>query len=297
MYNIAYLWQKTPMIPCSPPNHEPFFKSLDTQTLKHLLLETSQERSSMMQSAMIFYSTTGELTLEVDQKKHTVHKQELCVSYPYSYCSILEYSSDFTGYYLEIPLTLYKRIHSQMISPFISKIKANPCISMPDSFVLRLYHYIDLLSNKPNYSLVADREDWVYHISMSIIYELSHLFHTTLKDFNPHRASRQNALFYEFLIMLSQQYLEHRDVDYYAGQLAVTPRHLSRVVKQKTGHSCSHWIKEISIMNAKRLLLEDNNQVKDVCFAFHFPSPSFFSQYFRKETGMTPSQYQKKYGR
>ncbi len=168
---------------------------------------------------------------------------------------------------------------------------------MPDAFVGRLHHYIDLISNKPDYTLAADREDWILHISMSIIYELSHLFHTTLKDFNPERASRKNMLFYEFLILVSQKYLDHREVEYYANELAVTSRHLSRVVKQKTGFSCSHWIKEIAIMHAKRLLLEDNNQAKDVSFAFHFPSQSFFTQYFKKETGMTPSQYQKKYGR
>ena len=47
------------------------------------------------------------------------------------------------------------------------------------------------------------------------------------------------------------------------------------------------------ILKSKELLREGNLLVYEISNELNFPNPSFFSRFFKKQTGITPFQYQK----
>ena len=72
---------------------------------------------------------------------------------------------------------------------------------------------------------------------------------------------------------------------------ASPPRYFSRIVKDKTGRTAQEWISAVVIDEARRLLEDPENSIKDVAFKLGFPNQSFFGRYFLKYYGQLPSAY------
>ncbi len=80
----------------------------------------------------------------------------------------------------------------------------------------------------------------------------------------------------------------------YAGQANISENYLSRLVKQSTGRSVGAWITIVRIQRAKRLLSQTNLPIIDIADRVGLEDQSYFSRLFKKETGMTPSDFRRK---
>ena len=77
----------------------------------------------------------------------------------------------------------------------------------------------------------------------------------------------------------------------YAEQLNISPSYLNKLVRTQTRHSAMDWV-EISRVNwAKSLLKDSDLSVGEVSVAVGVDDPSYFTRFFRKSTGMTPSEF------
>lgn len=95
-----------------------------------------------------------------------------------------------------------------------------------------------------------------------------------------------------FLNSVAQHYMEHRDVAFYADLLCLSPKYLSRVVRQETGHAPAHWIHVQVIRKAKELLgTHPELAVQSVADLLGFADQQSFSRYFRRETGQSPTAF------
>lgn len=106
-------------------------------------------------------------------------------------------------------------------------------------------------------------------------------------------SERQLELYHRFIRLVKENFLQQRSIAFYAGELCVSPNYLSRVVRSAGGRSVHEWIRDYVILEAKALLASGNHPVNQVSEMLNFPNPSFFSKYFRENTGMTPSAYRK----
>jgi AraC-like DNA-binding protein len=94
-----------------------------------------------------------------------------------------------------------------------------------------------------------------------------------------------------FINLLTKNFVREKRVKFYANRLFVTSRHLSEVVKQVTGRTAGELIDEMVINEAKILLKGYPLNVSEVSEGLHFSNPSFFGKYFKKHTGISPSDY------
>jgi AraC-like DNA-binding protein len=81
---------------------------------------------------------------------------------------------------------------------------------------------------------------------------------------------------------------------FYAQSLGISTNYLSRLVKQTTGRSPGTWIDIARIGRAKDLLSGSQDSVIDIAASIGLEDQSYFSRFFRRHTGMTPSEYRKK---
>ena len=81
---------------------------------------------------------------------------------------------------------------------------------------------------------------------------------------------------------------------YYARQLCITPKYLTTLIKRISGKSVSEWIDSYVILEARTLLKYSNMSVQEIAYYLNFPNQSFFGSYFKRNTGMSPSQYKAK---
>lgn len=82
-------------------------------------------------------------------------------------------------------------------------------------------------------------------------------------------------------------------VNFMAGELAVSPRYLSDILKQETGKAALEHVHIYLIKEAKNLLLSSESNVAGIAYDLGFESPSYFTRLFKKVVGITPVQYKK----
>ncbi|MEK0314884.1 response regulator [Cohnella sp. 56] len=76
-----------------------------------------------------------------------------------------------------------------------------------------------------------------------------------------------------------------------AEHVFLTPFYLSRLYKQKTGHSISDYITRTRIERAKMLLGESALKIHEVGMRIGYDSASYFTRFFKKMTLLTPQEY------
>lgn len=103
--------------------------------------------------------------------------------------------------------------------------------------------------------------------------------------------SRQEQLSKDFFFLLLQNYKVEHDVTFYAGQLFVTPKYLSTVVRKITGSPVQDWVARLLLFSAKYLLKSSRLSVQQISDQLHFSTPSSFIRFFHRLTGMTPREY------
>ena len=103
--------------------------------------------------------------------------------------------------------------------------------------------------------------------------------------------NRAEEYFKQFTHLLGEHFREERSVGSYARQLCITPKYLTTLIKRISGQSVSEWIDNYVILEAKTLLKYSTMSIQEIAYYLNFPNQSFFGSYFKRNTGMSPSQY------
>ena len=77
---------------------------------------------------------------------------------------------------------------------------------------------------------------------------------------------------------------------------AISVPSLSRLFRNFLGRSPAHYVTEIRVREAARLLLESNLNIDKVAEQTGFPNRFYFSRVFKVVSGETPAQFRSKYG-
>lgn len=97
----------------------------------------------------------------------------------------------------------------------------------------------------------------------------------------------------EFLDMVFDREHPIDSVAGYAAEIGISANHLNRSVKTLTSRSAMEWINISRISRAMELLRHEEIPIIDIAFKVGLEDQSYFARFFRKETGMTPSDYRK----
>ncbi len=82
----------------------------------------------------------------------------------------------------------------------------------------------------------------------------------------------------------------------FADHLGVHPNYLNAQLKKHTGQTVSTHIRNRLLEESKILLLQTDWNLQEIGFAIGFADQPNFSQFFRKNTGITPNEFRKSYG-
>ncbi len=111
---------------------------------------------------------------------------------------------------------------------------------------------------------------------------------------NPHHFSeRAEELFLEFIRLLPNNFVEHRDIGFYAGKLCVTNIYLSRIVRQITGRTVLDYINQMLLMEALWQLQHTTKTIVQIAEALHFADHASFCRFFKRLKGISPKEYRR----
>ena len=105
---------------------------------------------------------------------------------------------------------------------------------------------------------------------------------------------RTRQLFNRFMMLVEHEYKKSRDVNYYAALLNITPKYLTTIVRQMTGHTPKRIIDHYTVLQLRLRLQNSELSVKQIAWEFNFSDVSFFCRFFKRHTGVSPMQMREK---
>ena len=96
-----------------------------------------------------------------------------------------------------------------------------------------------------------------------------------------------------------ETYFRHTDLekhgapssDYFAQQMHLSPKYLSDKLKVLTGKTMQEHIHFKLVENAKVYLKEAELSVSEIAYRLGFEYPQYFSRFFKKKVGISPTDY------
>lgn len=180
---------------------------------------------------------------------------------------------------------------------YLVRILSNPVMDFSGSRgMTRLDMLLKMLSGAVSDTSHKYRADMVRLYFKGLVLELSNLISYLDKE-SPdfHKIGKRELLIANFVDLVWKHLTETREVSFYAKELCVTHKHLSRVVKEVTGKTPHEIIAGETLAMAAQLLQNNSFLVQQVADILHFSDQAAFSKFFKKYVGMSPAEYRKVY--
>lgn len=104
-------------------------------------------------------------------------------------------------------------------------------------------------------------------------------------------ASRHAAA---FRTLLDREFRRQRSVGFYAGQLGISEMHLNRICRAAFGTSALGAINRRIMLEASRDLTFTVLSVKEIAYSLGFDDPAYFTRFFTKHGGETPTAFRRR---
>lgn len=178
--------------------------------------------------------------------------------------------------------------------------KRNPLLHLSDMQLQLLGSYLQTVYL--HHQLYGKSDDRVIQqIKQAIIFELmllldNHMmqdkeYTSTFERYFEINSSRANQLFYQFINLLSGNYMHRLPVSWYAEKLSITPKYLTFICRQAIDKTPSSLIDEVTMQEIKKRLLDTDATIKEISYAMNYGSASSFCKFFRQQTGISPMQF------
>ncbi len=159
-----------------------------------------------------------------------------------------------------------------------------PVITLKNTYRFEKYLHKIYLQFKDSPSV---REALLNNYIVNILTELL----VSQETANPGMTS--SDLISDSIAYINEHLTDPLSLDKLAAQASLSPFYFSRLFKKETGFSPHNYIITTRISNAKFLLRSSDASIKHICFSTGFTGESNFCTCFKKETGVTPSEYRK----
>ena len=103
-------------------------------------------------------------------------------------------------------------------------------------------------------------------------------------------ATRAMDITNRFKHLVEKNFVEQRQVSWYAGRLHITPKHLADMVKATIGRTPRQVIADVLFLEAKVLLRNTDNTISQVAQQLHFDDQAHFAHFIKQRSGFPPTE-------
>ena len=244
---------------------------------------------------LIGIGTAGEASVSINLNEHRLRRNTLFLIGPQSIVQTAP-GTTLEGNIVIVSNRFLRRINidSKQLMPLMLQLGTHPCIEISDEESSQLRRFIALMDTENQAGGAPFSEQILNELFLALLYKIGNILQrylTAHPEVDERIHSRADTYFRQFLQVLGEHYKEERSVGFYARQLCITPKYLTTLVKRISNRSVSEWIEIYVILEAKMLLKYSSLSVQEIAYTLNFPNQSFFGSYFKRNTGLSPSQY------
>nr|WP_321356331.1 helix-turn-helix domain-containing protein [uncultured Draconibacterium sp.] len=232
-------------------------------------------------------STKGTINL----RKNEIKGPGLIVLLRDSVLQLEEVSDDFTALFIVMSPNFLNSLNIDEKIPAFLSIKKTPYIALQKEELDSLIDYYKMMQRIITYKDNPYQLNIARHLTIAFFYGVGYGFHLREQANVNNNKSRHDKLFDDFLYLVQKHFKDERSLDFYANELCLSSKHLSKVIKETSGKSPVEWIKEFVVQNAQALLKSSDLTVQQISDELNFPSQSFFGKYFKNAVGISPKNY------
>lgn len=234
----------------------------------------------------ITYVDTGELIIELDGTEHKLNNQDLMIYLPGQFhkqriaesktCSYFTIMFDMNG-----PIGLFDQLKNQVIQ----------CTQ-------QMYALINQFIRQSNL-LETDELPFTRDLMMSYLQELIILMMQSKSDhelliitnINPAQNKFENEMVDEITNYILKEIYSPITVEDICDNFGVSRSTLQSLFKKHLGVPPKQYINDMKMRRAQQIILQENVPITEVSLRLGFSSIHYFSRKFKKEFGLSPSEF------
>ena len=253
---------------------------------------------SRLNALIIGVGTEGETSLTSNLQEFRLKKDSLFIFSPKHILQV-QSNNRFKAHLIVIAPDFLKRINidTKRMMPLFLQFGSLPCMELTHAESQSLRSFISMVAQELKGSETDFSSEIIGGLIAATIYKVGDIlthYLTEHPEVDSPIHNRAEEYFRQFTELLGEHYKHERSVGFYARQLCITPKYLTTLIKRISGKSVSEWIDNYVILEAKTLLKYSNMSVQEIAYYLNFPNQSFFGSYFKRNVGMSPSQYKAK---
>lgn len=245
-------------------------------------------------AAVLF--TQGNGIHEIDFQKYHVSKGSLFFLSPGQIHS-WELSEDIDGYIFFCSQEYYEMhyVNQKLRNfPFFGSVSFPRKLQLDNEELQKNIHLFQQLGKEHERKEIM-KDGLILSLMSQVFINSTRLF---TKDFDVHTSSAGLSYFkhyQDFENLIEQHFTEQKSIAYYAALLGISSKHLNRIVQTIVQKTATEVITERVVLEAKRMLMYLNESLVEIAFRLGYEEYSYFVRVFRKSSGMTPTQFMRKY--
>lgn len=239
----------------------------------------------------ILFCEEGYAIVSANFKRRPLRRGDIVLVFPDTLFVVHAVSQKFRVLSLEMSPDLFDETTFSLSSVFFDRVYDDPIFqtSAEQQAVLHSWHRhndycMHILAGKTARMTMRNQIQ-----NLFTVIEALTAHNVPAKNINPISTVRQQ--FNRFCRLLVEYCYSQHDVKFYADKLCITPYYLSKITFRMLEMSPKEIIDRQIVMEMKHLLISTDLSAKEIADRFHFDSTSYMGRYFRKHTGVTPTEF------
>lgn len=260
---------------------------------------------------VIVICTQGMAQFEYDGQEIRLHKNDLFLFWAHSIASNFMSSPDFNCRQIWFSRSQMWDINMYGAKSMsdLAHLKTHPLVHLTDNDISLLDSYLQLICRRFSDHSPVIYQDISRSLVGTILLEILAMLRRDKTEANQNSTPASNhnednantsslhkqLLTEKFMTLVEQSDGRIRRVEEFARQLNTTPKYLSTILKETIARRPSDIINLFTFKAIERRLRFTDMTMQEIANDLNFPNASFFGQYVKKQLGMTPLDYRRKY--
>ncbi len=272
-------------------------QKLEDKNLSFRVFELSEENLSQYLKPhkkdhfFILVIEKGKLQLHIEDKIHSLKTGQISVVFPEQVHFISNCSEDLKG-----KIILFEEILfcSDILKNELSTYNVNlstqlNCTILSAEDFEQSVNAIRIIKGIYEHPSLIKKEQARFQIKIFLLglIESVHGLHPIL-----HKETVDKPIYVRFKKLLNEHYKQYRTVQYYAEELAITPKKLNSITKKHCGETAIQAIHNRILIEIKRQLMFSDLSHKEIAFDLGFNSPSALNKFVKSKLKETPTELQ-----
>lgn len=237
-----------------------------------------------------FYCTKGNLIGYIDEKPVSMQYNEAMLLLPEQTLTISLLSDDFncTLYAMSRDFAEAQNVGEETL--IYENILKTPVLGFDEDSMKAALSLTDLYEYT-----IRQRENPRQREILLMLLRANHLLHAAYLHHNEQNMNiaghQADSISMRFNRLVECHYTRQHNVSFYASKMCLTPKYLSTVVRQTSGHSAGWWIDHYIMREAERYLQETDMTIQQIAAALGFADQSAFGKYFKRQKNCSPKTF------